>query len=184
MTKIYSNSPRDLQAASMAASKAQSFYKTDSDWGALHVLLRIESRDFLSSWKRKKTACKAEQIYKMTTVSTQNDPRLSLWVKMVVILWICSALQAAFFFLSQRDSTRNSQKIKDRFYQKEKRPGCPLLFWICYQILTDFTSNKDQACDNDLDQWVISFYIKIGPKEAVLSRGKWCLPSTFFLTVS
>ena len=44
-----------------------------------------ESRDF-SQAEKERTAGKVDQIYKRTTVSTQNDPRLSLGVKIVVIL--------------------------------------------------------------------------------------------------
>ena len=39
-------------------------------------LLGIESRDF-SHAKKERTACKAEQIHKMATIFTENDPGLS-----------------------------------------------------------------------------------------------------------
>ena len=48
-------------------------------------LLQVETRDF-SKAEKERTACKAEQIHKMTTVFTQNGPRLTFCVKMVVIL--------------------------------------------------------------------------------------------------
>ena len=48
-------------------------------------LLRVESCDF-SQAEKERTACKAEQIHKMTTSFTQNGPRLSFRVKLVVIL--------------------------------------------------------------------------------------------------
>jgi hypothetical protein len=35
-------------------------------------LLRVESRDF-SQAKKERTTCKAEQIYKMTTIFTEKD---------------------------------------------------------------------------------------------------------------
>ena len=35
-------------------------------------LLRVESRDF-SQAEKEKTACKAEQIHKMTTIFTQKE---------------------------------------------------------------------------------------------------------------
>ena len=35
-------------------------------------LLRVESRDF-SQAEKERTACKAEQIHKMTTMFTRND---------------------------------------------------------------------------------------------------------------
>ena len=39
-------------------------------------LLGVESSDF-SQAEKERTACKAEQIHKMTTIFTQNGPRLS-----------------------------------------------------------------------------------------------------------
>ena len=42
----------------------------------------VESRDF-SLAEIERTACKAEQIHKETTIFTQNGPRLSFWVKIV-----------------------------------------------------------------------------------------------------
>ena len=41
-------------------------------------LLRVESRDF-SQAEKEKNACKGEQIQKMTTIVTQNSPRLSFF---------------------------------------------------------------------------------------------------------
>ena len=46
-------------------------YMSSSFW-----LLRVESRDFCQA-EKERTACKAEQIQKMTIVSTHNGPRLS-----------------------------------------------------------------------------------------------------------
>jgi hypothetical protein len=60
-------------------------------------LLRVESHDF-SQAERERTDCIAEQINKMTTIFTQNGPRLSFLVNIVVILLMCSALQAVIFF--------------------------------------------------------------------------------------
>ena len=48
-------------------------------------LLKVESRDF-SQAEKERTACKAEQIHKLTTIFTQNGPRLSFLVKIVVIV--------------------------------------------------------------------------------------------------
>ena len=76
-------------------------------------LLGVESRDFFHA-EVEKTACKSEQIHKMTFIFTQNGPRLSFWVKIVAILWICPALQAVLFFSAWeklRDSNPNSQKL-------------------------------------------------------------------------
>ena len=46
-------------------------YMSSSFW-----LLGFESRDF-SHAEKERTACKDEQIQKMTTIFTQNGPRLS-----------------------------------------------------------------------------------------------------------
>jgi hypothetical protein len=46
-------------------------------------LLRVESHDFSEAKKERK---EAEQIQKMKTIFTQNGPKLSFCVKMVVIL--------------------------------------------------------------------------------------------------
>ena len=51
--------------------------------------MAFESRD-LSQAEKEITACKAEQIHKMTTIFTQNGPWLSLR--------ICLALQAVISF--------------------------------------------------------------------------------------
>ena len=78
-------------------------------------LLEVESRVF-SSAEKEKTACKAEQINKMTTIFIQNDNLGPFCVKIIVNLWICSALQAVFSFSAcekSRDSTSNSQKLED-----------------------------------------------------------------------
>ena len=64
-------------------------------------LLALRSRD-LSQAEEEITACKAEQVKKMTTNLTQNDNLGSFWVKIVVILWIFSAYETFFFFLSLR----------------------------------------------------------------------------------
>ena len=78
-------------------------------------LLGVESHDFFQA-EKERTACKAEQIHKMTTISTQNDNLGPFWVKIVVSLWICSALQAVLSISAReksRDSTPNSQKLED-----------------------------------------------------------------------
>ena len=48
-------------------------------------LLGFESRDF-SHGEKERTACKAEQIKKMTTIFTQRDNLRPFSVKIVVIL--------------------------------------------------------------------------------------------------
>ena len=77
-------------------------------------LLGVESRDF-SQAEKERTACKPEHIYKMTTIFTQNDNLGPFWVKIIVILWICLALQAVLSFSAwekSQDSTPNSQKLE------------------------------------------------------------------------
>ena len=81
---------KDTVGGSFGWLDRQVLYMSSIFW-----LLGVESRDF-SQAENERTACKAEQIHKMTTISTQN--RLSFWVKIVVILWICSALQAVLSF--------------------------------------------------------------------------------------
>ena len=81
-----------------------STYMSSSFW-----LVEVDSRDF-SHVEKERTARKAEQIHKLTTIFTQNGHRLSLWLK------ICSALQAVLSFSAwkkSRDSTHNSQKPED-----------------------------------------------------------------------
>jgi hypothetical protein len=55
-------------------------------WQLSHVIF--------SQSEKERTACKAEQIHKMTTIFTQNDNLGSFRVKMIVIL---SDLQAVLF---------------------------------------------------------------------------------------
>ena len=57
-----------------------------------------------------------KQLLAKLSKFTQNGPRLSFWVKMVLILWICTALQGVLSFSAwekSRDSTGNSQKLED-----------------------------------------------------------------------
>ena len=61
-------------------SENKVLYMSSSFWQ-----LGVESRDFFHA-EKERNACKGEQIHKMTTIFTQNDPRLSLCVKIVVIL--------------------------------------------------------------------------------------------------
>ena len=78
-------------------------------------LLAVESCD-LPQAERDITASKAEQIYKTTTIFTQNGSKMLFWMKMVVILWICSVLQAIISFSAwekSRDSGANSPKLED-----------------------------------------------------------------------
>ena len=51
----------------------------------------------------------SEQIHKMWSFFTQTGPRLSFWVKLVVILWICSACKQ--LFLSQLEINHVIQQL-------------------------------------------------------------------------
>ena len=87
-------------------------YMCSSFW-----LLGVESHDFFQA-EKERTACKAKQIHKMTIICSQNDNLGLFWVKTVVILWICSTLQAVLSFSAWeklRDSTPNSQKLEDMY---------------------------------------------------------------------
>ena len=86
-------------------------YMSSSFW-----LLGVESHDFFFHAEKERTACKAEQIHKVTTIFTQNGPRLLFWAKIVVILWICIAEQTIIYFSAwdkSRDSRANSQIVDD-----------------------------------------------------------------------
>ena len=68
----------------MMAKKAQYMYQDSKTLATVQVLymsssfwlLGVESRVFFSPAEKERTGCKAEQIHKMTTVFTQNGPRL------------------------------------------------------------------------------------------------------------
>ena len=72
-------------------------------WGLSHM--QYWSHDF-SHAKKETTACKAEQILKMTTIFTQNCLRLSFWLIIVVILWICST-PSNYFLQNLRQNSRS-----------------------------------------------------------------------------
>ena len=65
-------------------------------------LLGVESRDF-SQAEKERTACKAEQIHKMTIIFTKNDNLGLFWMKVLSF----SAWEKS------RDSTPNSPKLED-----------------------------------------------------------------------
>ena len=77
-------------------------------------LLDVGSRD-LSQAEKEITAWKAEKKSQNDNNNfTQNDNLGPFWVKIIVILWICSALQAIISFSAwdkSRDPTVNSQKL-------------------------------------------------------------------------
>ena len=73
-------------------------------------LLRVKSHD-ISQAEKERTGCKASKFTKC-----QPLKRRPLWVKIVVSLWNCSALQAVLSFSAWEiscDSTCNSQKLED-----------------------------------------------------------------------
>ena len=76
-------------------------------WELSHVIfLKLRKKELLAKLKK---------FTKWQTICTQNGPRLSFWVKIVVVLWICSALQAVVSFSAwekSRDSTPNSKKLE------------------------------------------------------------------------
>ena len=78
-------------------------------------LLGVESCDF-SQAEKEGTACKVGKIHNMTTIFTQNNNLwLGTWVKIIVILWICSALHAVLSFSAWKKITwLNSQQPKTR----------------------------------------------------------------------
>ena len=77
---------KDTVGGSFGWLDRQVLYMSSSFW-----LLGVESRDF-SQAENERTACKAEQIHKVTTIFTQNDNLRPFWVKIIDILLICSAL--------------------------------------------------------------------------------------------
>ena len=82
-------------------------YMSSSFW-----LLGVESRDF-SHAEKERTARKAEQIQKMIFIFTQNCPMLSYWVKIVLILWTCPALQAMLSFSAWKKSRDSTPIVKN-----------------------------------------------------------------------
>ena len=78
-------------------------------------LMWVESPDFNQA-EKERTAFKAEQIHKMTTIFTQKDNLGPFWVKKVVVLWIFKALLAVLSFSAWEKScvsTRNGHKLED-----------------------------------------------------------------------
>ena len=76
-------------------------------------LLAVGSRD-ISQAEKEITACKVEQIHKLTTIFTQKDNLGPFWMKVVDILWICLAYQATISLSAlSRDPTANSQNLED-----------------------------------------------------------------------
>jgi hypothetical protein len=83
-------------------------------------MFQAESCDFSQS-EKERTACKAEQIHKMTTIFNQKVSLEPFWVKIVVILWICTALQGVLSFSpweKSRGSTAKTRRhVKHLSYQ-------------------------------------------------------------------
>ena len=63
-------------------------------------ILGVESRDF-SQAEKERTACKPEQIHKMTTIFTQNGPRL--WSENGCHFVNLLSFASIFFFLSLKN---------------------------------------------------------------------------------
>ena len=67
-------------------------------------ILGVESRDF-SQAEKEITACKAEQIHKMTTIITKNGPRLSFLSKNSCHFLNLHIFPNSSFFLSMRKTS-------------------------------------------------------------------------------
>ena len=86
---------------------------------------------------------------------TQIGPWLTFWVKIVVILWICSALQAVLSFSAwekSRDSTPNSQKLEDMYSTKIDLWGFHLyllVFPFVYQFYSIIEALVSSSFAND-----------------------------------
>ena len=73
-------------------------------------LLAVGSRD-LSQAEKEITACKVEQIHKLTTIFTQKDNLGPFWMKVVDILWICLAYQATISTQSNSQGPSSVKKV-------------------------------------------------------------------------
>ena len=100
--------------------------------------MAVGSHD-LSQAEKEITVCKAEQIYKMTTQNGPGWRKLSFWVKIVVILWIYSVLQAVISFSAwdkSCDSGTKEYKYKTRRHEDQLTPVLfvPLVYLLnfCY----------------------------------------------------
>ena len=79
------------------------------------MALAAGSRD-LSQAEKEIIVYWGEEVHKLKCIFTQNGPRLSFWVQIVVSLWINSALQAVISFSTwdkSHDSGANTQKLED-----------------------------------------------------------------------
>ena len=87
--------------------------------GGLHVLyfssVGCWITWFISSWERN-NCCHKLNLFTKITQNGHGWTKLSFWVKIVAILWICSALQRVISFSAwdkSRDPTANWRKLKD-----------------------------------------------------------------------
>ena len=109
ISQAYRTRPRTIK--SMTCRIPYSVKCTSVVYMSSRILqLAVGSRGI--SWENI-TACKAEKIYKMTTILPQNDNLGPFWVKIDVSLWIYSALQAFLSFSAWKKITwLNSQQPK------------------------------------------------------------------------
>ena len=70
-------------------------YMSSSFW-----LLQVESHDF-SQAEKERTACKAEQIHKMTTFFTQKDNLGSFWVIVLYSIHLSFCGFGSFYYHDQ-----------------------------------------------------------------------------------
>ena len=87
------------------------------------ILLADESCD-LTQAEKKITVVKAEQIHKMTIICIQNGQKISLWVKIVVILRICSALTTVIFFSNSKLEQMEWAFIQPKTFVKIEDISC------------------------------------------------------------
>ena len=100
-------------------------YMSSSFW-----LLGVDSCNF-SHDEKERTACRADQIHKMTTIFTQNGPRLSFWMKSVSHFVNLLSFTSSYFILSLRKITwLNSQQPKTRGHVEHLRHNC-LIYILC-----------------------------------------------------
>ena len=94
---------QDLNFISLMKKQKKIFWLRCSTCPLVFVLLGVESRDF-SHAEKERTACKAEQTHKMTTIFTQNDILGPFWLK-ICHFFNLLIFAISSFFLSMRKIT-------------------------------------------------------------------------------
>ena len=84
----------------MLFSETQVLYMSFNFW-----LLQVESRDFSQADQKKRTACKAEQIHKITPIYIQNGPWLSFLSENCCHFVNLLSFASTSFFLRSRKIT-------------------------------------------------------------------------------